>query len=385
MDEPVESVVLVDNDDMRRSGIHKKWLKDCKVETVYDHHPREDERESERRRKTGANITILVNELEKKGIPFDKRHIRLFLLGLYEDTGMFTYVSLTPEDVQAFSRLMELYGEEDISYISRYLVSDFNAEQLSLLDELVRNNHLLEPDSGKIAVCYAERDEYISNISFVVQRLMFILSVDAVFVVVRLGKNVYLFARSRTRDIDVLRLIARHPSAGYVALKEISYVEVRDTVMEGVKELYGTMVTASQIMNSEVISLSTDDTVDGARRKMMGYNHSKMPVLDSDGSPRGIITRKEIDRLYHHGMGESHVGKYINEAIITLDVGDGIIEAKTAILDERQSMVLVIGNGICKGVITKNDLLKSEFGNENIKMVNKNMASEVKYGVKGKM
>ena len=389
LSEEVTEAVLVDNDDLSRAGLPPQFTGKTRVTAVYDHHPAKGGADTEMfTRNTGANITILVSELEKRGIPYDSRHVKLFLLGLYEDTGMFTYVSLTLEDVRVFNILMERFEKNDISYVARYLVTDFKADQLSLLDDLVKKNYLMEDGNKRIALCHAESDTYISNVSFVVQRLMFILSVDAVFVVVRLGKNVYFFARSRTKKIDVLEVVSQfggggHPSAAYAALKEISFVEVREKVMNLLEGLYENRIRVSDIMNSKVIYALPGDTVDDVRQKMTAHNHSKLPVLDGDRRPLGIITRKETDRLFHHALGNHPVSGYMNEEIYTVEEADSLYGPRKALMEERQSMVVVKRNGMCVGVITKNDLLKTEFLRPGLMMVKKNLMSEMKYSLKG--
>ncbi|HHH84390.1 MAG TPA: CBS domain-containing protein, partial [Firmicutes bacterium] len=332
--------------------------------------------------------SILLEEIRKQGIALEETHIRLFLLGLYEDTGFFSYISLHEADVRTFADLFGQLKEKDISYLSRYLVTDLTAEQLSIMDDLAKQSSYLDTGNGKIAFCTAEREEYVSNISFVAQRLLVILAVEAVFVLVRLGKTVYFLARSRNRLIDVRESVAPlggggHPSAAYVALKEISYVDAREKVYDIIIQSYKKERPLREIMNPDVVSSTEEETIAQVREKMLAYNHSKIPVTDGRGSILGMITQKEVNRLYQHGFGHFMVSDYMDREVPVLAENEDILKAREEILEKRKSMVLVSRDGALAGIITKNDLLLMDFLGEGQKRNIRNLSSDIKYSLKG--
>ena len=394
LDAPCKEMILVDNNDISRTGINGEYLKDCSVTLIYDHHPETEEflRNSEIKgvyKPYGANITLLMEEIKKNDILLNEAHVRLFLLGLYEDTGFFSYVSLQEADVRNFYDLFQRLSNKDMSYISRYLVTDLTAEQLSVMDDLAKQSLYMDTPHGKIAFCTAEREDYISNISFVAQRLLVILSVEAVFVLTRLGKSVYFMARSRNKEIDVRKCVAPlggggHPSAAYVALKETSFIDARERVFDIILRCYQKTRALKEIMNAHVVTASEEESIAEVREKMLAYNHSKIPVLSRSGKIEGLVTQKEINRLYQHGFGHLPVRDYTDREIPVLTEEDDLSQARKEILENRKSIVLVSSQGALSGIITKNDLLLLDFLREGPQKNIINLSSEIRYGLKGK-
>ncbi len=393
LEKPCSEMILVDNNDLNRTGIPEEFLRGCSVSLVYDHHPETGEWLANNSirgvfKPYGANISILYEEISAKGIVLQEAHIRLFLLGLYEDTGFFSYISLHEADVRTFADLFGQLKEKDISYLSRYLVTDLTADQLSVMDDLAKQSTYLDTGSGKIAFCTAEREEYVSNISFVAQRLLVILAVEAVFVLVRLGKTVYFLARSRSRAIDVRESVASlggggHPSAAYVALKEISYVDAREKVYDIILQCYKKERPLREIMNRDVVSSTEEEPITRVREKMLAYNHSKIPVTDSGGVILGMITQKEVNRLFQHDFGHLPVKDYMDREVPVLDENTDVLKAREEILEKRKSMVIVSRDGLLAGIVTKNDLLLMDFLGEGQKRGIRNLSSDIKYGLKG--
>ena len=393
LETPCTQMILVDNNDLNRTGIPEEFIGKCSVVYVYDHHPETGEWLEQNRVKGvykpyGANISLLMEEIRKEGIILEEAHVRLFLLGLYEDTGFFSYISLHEADVRAFAELFGMLKEKDISYLSRYLVTDLTAEQLSIMDDLAKQSTYLDTANGKIAFCTAEREEYVSNISFVAQRLLVILAVEAVFVLVRLGKTVYFLARSRNRLIDVRESVAPlggggHPSAAYVSLKETSYVDAREKAYDIILRCYKKERPLREVMNRDVVTAAEEETITQVREKMLAYNHSKIPVTDRSGAIQGMITQKEVNRLYQHDFGHLPVSDYLDREVPVLSEDEDVRRAREEILEKRKSMVLVSREGALAGIITKNDLLLMDFIGNGQKKSIRNLSSDFRYGLKG--
>lgn len=384
--EPITDIVIVDNADLTRTDISSDFLSDCSIVAVYDHHPKDDTVKADlyTHKQCGANITLMTEILLAKGIPITREEAVLFILGLYEDTGYFTYVSTTADDIDTLRRLFDIAG--DVSAVSRFLVTDFSKEQLSIMDDLVETADMLNVNEGTIAVCCAERDGYVDNAAFVVQHLLFMLNVDAVFAVMQMGTGVYIIGRSRSHNLsirDVLRQLGGggHPSAGYVHVSGISIVEIKEKLYDTLEQLKLTGRTITDIMTSNVVTVHYNDSVARVKEKMLAYNHGKIPVVDEQGRIFGIMYQKEVDRLLNHNFSQESIREFVAHDMAVCEEDDPLYHAKRLFWEGKGIILVVNKERVLTGIVTKTDLLKTEEQTMS-ESVKKNIASELRYHTK---
>jgi len=390
--ENIDKLIMVDNDDLERTGIDKKLIKDADVLKIFDHHDNPDESWIEKdteviHKPYGANITLLLEIIFDKQIEFDSSFIKIFLLGIYEDTGFLTYISITKNDVDIFNRLFQLLEEPDLSFINKYLLTDFNKEQLSIMDDLADSAEIIETNGNTIAYCMTERDEFVDNLAIVVQRLMIILSVDIIFTIVRLDKNIYFWSRSNVKDVHVKKIAedlggGGHPSAGYALIKDKTFVEIREKVYGLIDKYFITGKRAEDIMTGEIIYTTEDSIVKDVKEKMVAHNHNRLPVVDYENKLIGVISKKEIDKLVNHDLKDTPIYNYINFSIPTVKPGRSINHIKQIFLKEKFPMIIVINDGgTVIGVITLEDVLENEFPEEQYKSGKKNYKKKLEYNL----
>ncbi len=70
---------------------------------IIDHHDQQSPPESAvlSLTDTGANVTLLVEQMREQRLRLSSIEATLLLLGIYEDTGSLTYAGTTPRDLQA--------------------------------------------------------------------------------------------------------------------------------------------------------------------------------------------------------------------------------------------------------------------------------------------
>ena len=137
----VRRLILVDTRQPGRIGKFGELVKRPWVEVhIYDHHPasREDLRGTlEHIREVGATITILAKILKEQNIPVTPEEATIMALGLYEDTGSFTFSSTTQEDYEAAAFLLSKGA--NLSMVSNLITRELTPEQISLLNELIQS------------------------------------------------------------------------------------------------------------------------------------------------------------------------------------------------------------------------------------------------------
>ena len=86
--------------------------------------------------RTGATVTILAGILAEKKIEISPDEATIMCLGLYEDTGSFTFASTTQEDFKAAAFLLSKGA--NLNIVSNLMSREISPEQVSLLNEMIQ-------------------------------------------------------------------------------------------------------------------------------------------------------------------------------------------------------------------------------------------------------
>src|SRR5690625_1621408 len=137
----VTELILVDEATLSRVGNYAPHLEENNnlTITLFDHHPsKEGDVEADHAviEMVGAAVTILIEEIKQQALPITPFEANLFGLGLYTDTGSFTYNNTTARDLQAASYLME--QGMDVSIIQRYSDVALLPEQLTFINTYIQ-------------------------------------------------------------------------------------------------------------------------------------------------------------------------------------------------------------------------------------------------------
>src|SRR5699024_2444309 len=112
----VTEIILVDEASLSRVSDHIHKLTDDNVKiTVYDHYPKKDAVIIE---PVGAAVTLLIEQIIHNNIAINAFEATLFGLGIYTDTGAFTYTNTTTRDFLAASYLLE--QGMDLEMVNRF-------------------------------------------------------------------------------------------------------------------------------------------------------------------------------------------------------------------------------------------------------------------------
>ncbi len=106
----ITRLVLVDTRQTRRIGKLADLLDKPGIDIhIYDHHPPTEndiKGQIEIHGETGANVTILIEIIREKEIRISPDEATIMCLGIYEDTGSFTFPSTTERDFLAAAHLL---------------------------------------------------------------------------------------------------------------------------------------------------------------------------------------------------------------------------------------------------------------------------------------
>ena len=133
-------------------------------------------------------------------------------------------------------------------------------------------------------------------------------------------------------DGNLVGIISEKNITSAAADKEVSIVEFA---------LLLSKIKVGDVMTKEVITVSVDDPVEMAARKMSDNDISILPVVDNNGKLVGVISRSDLFRLLLELFGTRHYG-----IRVTFRIKDqkGVIAKLAIALEKIGANIVSIGN-----------------------------------------
>ena len=133
-------------------------------------------------------------------------------------------------------------------------------------------------------------------------------------------------------DGNLVGIISEKNITSAAADREVSIVEFA---------LLLSKIKVGDVMTKEVITVSVDDPVELAARKMSDNDISILPVVDNDGKLVGVVSRSDLFRLLLELFGIRHYG-----IRVTFRIKDqkGVIAKLAIALEKIGANIVSIGN-----------------------------------------
>ena len=309
----------------------------------------------------GSTVTVLSKILQEKKAELTPDDATLMALGIYEDTGGFTFNSTTERDFQAAAWLLSQGA--NLNLVSELTTRELTVDEVGLLNDLIRGARSFKLGDSEVVISTVTRQRYVPELAVLVHRFMEMENLDAFFALARLEGKIYLVARSRVPEIDAGIVAASfggggHPSAASASIKGMTLIEAKERLRGVLEASVSPHRTAGDLMTGPVVSVGPDDRLDYTHDLMNRYGLSILPVLEK-GRALGIISLEIVEKAIHHGLGRVTAGDYMDRRIVTLDVDDSLAEVEQVLVGERRLMVPVGQNGRVVGVITRDDYLNN--------------------------
>jgi len=369
----VSLLIIVDTKLKERIGELAKIVERGKAKIhVYDHHPahpKDINAHLEHVEEVGAAVTLFVEIFEKKGIPITCEEATLFALGIYEDTGCFTFNSTTTRDLKAMAYLLEKGA--DLNFVSDYVKRDLTAEQIELLNEMIKNTEIHNIKGIDIAVTTISREKYVGDLAVLAHKLKDMENLNVLFVLARMDDRITFIARSRIEAVDVGSIAAEfggggHPTAASAVIKDLTLIQAKDKLLKILRDILIKGLTAKDIMTSPVIYVSSDASISEAEKLMVRFNINSLLVFE-DGKLVGIITRQTVEKAIYHSLSNSAVQEFMTADFKTAFLETPLEELEDIMLQQGQRIVPVVDNGEVLGVVTRGELLKALYREMSIK------------------
>ena len=363
--ERVKRLILVDTRRKDRIGAFAKLANDPEVEVIaYDHHPdseqdvKADHQEVEQ---IGATVSLLCRHLRQQQIELTEDEATLMSLGIYEDTGSFTFTSTTPGDYDAAAWFLQQGA--NLSVISELITRELTAEEVGLLNDLIHDSEKININGTEVVVSEVSRDTYFPEFAVLVHKFMEMENLDAIFALARMEGRIYLVARSRLHEVDVGVITKAmggggHPTAASATMRDITLVEARAKLEMTLQTHINPSITASQLMTSPVITVEISTPLSELPDRFTRYDINVLPVV-KDSEITGIITRQDVEKAVYHGLGNYPIGEYMTPGVHPVGPDAPLADVEKALLEERFRLIPVMEGSKMLGVITRTDLLNT--------------------------
>ncbi len=359
----IDILIVVDTHSSKRiEDRYKNVLKKAKI-ICFDHHTEGDLNcEESYLVNYGSNTTQMVEKIIEKDIEITDEEATLFMLGIYADTGRLTYSSTTPNDIKVSAYLLERGA--DLETIKSVLEEALTETDVILLNDLIKNKRVFEVRSKRIVLSFASAEEYISNVSVLVSKLLSIDNSDAAICAFRMGSNIYVIGRSKNQEVDVAKILKNiggggHPQAASASVKNATLIEVTEKLSQIIKGWLFDQIKAKDIMSFPPKFVYNDDTVEHVSELFSKSGMNAFVVVDRiTETVEGIITRQVVNKAMFHHLEKKPIGFFANTEIKSADENETFNIIKQIVLDEKQRLIPVIKNNKLIGVITRTNLLK---------------------------
>ena len=375
----VTLMIVVDTRAVSRIGTFAALTGKSDVEVhVYDHHPKTAEDIPASKfmyEPIGAATTMILEQLLLNRKEITPEEATLFAIGIYDDTGAFTYETTTERDIAAVSYLRELGA--DLSGVLAQVESGMSSEDKKLLDSLAENIREKYINGAKVCLTWAETENYVSGLAIFVNRLKDYCDSHVTIAVVKNGgKKTNIIARSVEGVLNVKEFLSPYGGSGHYQAGSAT-IDVRDTqelldeIERRLSEAIAPMVKVSDIMTSPVIAVGTDAKVDEGYRTMLRFGVKSLPVINENGEVEGMMTRKDLDKAHLHGLDRANISDFMTRGVISLSAEASIDEAHRMMATYGfEKMPVLDENGKIAGTLTRSTLLRAlyhsgQFAGEN--------------------
>ncbi|MHB1043181.1 MAG: CBS domain-containing protein [Eubacteriales bacterium] len=364
----VETVILVDTKSPGRLAKLAELLERPGVEVhIYDHHPRSDgdaKGKTEVVEAVGATTTLLVEKIKAKNIPLTTMEATILSLGIYEDTGSLVFSSTTARDASAVAYLLEKGA--NLAVVADFLGRPLTEDQRQLLKVLLVSAERYQINGVKIMIARGTIDEFVGGLALLTHKLADFSHLDAVFTVVEMEDRVHVVARSSVPEVNVRDILSDlggggHAAAASATVKKVKVAEVAEILLASIRSRVRPPVTAAEIMSSPVKTVTPETLIEDAGSVMLRYGHTGLPVI-KDGRVAGVISRRDVEKATHHGLGHAPVKGFMTSVPITVTPDTPASAVRELMIENDVGRLPVIKDGKLVGIVSRTDVLRTLHG-----------------------
>jgi tRNA nucleotidyltransferase (CCA-adding enzyme) len=141
-------------------------------------------------------------------------------------------------------------------------------------------------------------------------------------------------------------------------IRDDNLTQVRERLLDILATEVQPSVRVTDLMSHGVYTLSPDTSVVEAAQVMQRYGHEGFPVVGTNGSVLGMLTRREIDKALQYDRGDAPISNYMHRGEIVVAPTDSVEKLQEVMMQHDLGQVAVVENGEIIGIVTRTDLIK---------------------------
>lgn len=332
---------------------------------IYDHHPKQEDDlkgSFEVHTQTGATVTILSRILREKNIAITPEEATIMALGIYEDTGSFTYSSTTEADFIEAGYLVSCGAS--INTISDLISREISTDQVTWLNSLLNEITCHRINGFDVHISSIYSPSYISDLASIVQKLVKIEDINVFFAIVLMENKITVVARSRVDEVDVGLILSGmggggHAYAGSAKIANKTLVQVEMELLDIIRSKVKARKIVLELMSAPPIIVDSMMPCSRASRLMTQYNINALIVSEGErNNVTGYISRQVIEKILYHNLAHLPVKEYMTTDMSTISPEADISEIQRKIIDGKQRILPVVRNN--SNLVQNSDIVRTQ-------------------------
>lgn len=361
--EDIDNMIVVDTNRRDRLGKWGQLIDSARSVAVYDHHPGEEDLGADLSviEAVGSTTTIIIEEIRRCKITLTDFEATLFTIGIYEDTGCLTYDITTGRDAKAVAYLWE-HGIST-RLLQEHLRSPLTDIQKELFEEMIRESEIVMLNNRRVLISATELDQYVIGASVLLHLLDEIEDAGLTIVIIKMSDNIYLAARSRDDDLDLLELLDPFEVKGYPAavsahVKGGSPGRLKSDILKHLAEKLPPALTAETVASKPVFTIKSDISISHAEDILIEKNYKGCPVVDN-GKLVGIISRRDLRKGLRSELGHAPVKGFMSRSLITAAPDESLSELRRIMVENNIGRIPIVDqSGQLTGIVTRSDIFR---------------------------
>ncbi|NEQ45193.1 MAG: CBS domain-containing protein [Leptolyngbya sp. SIOISBB] len=377
----VAAIAVVDTQSLERLGPVADWVTTVAERggqvSVYDHHPEGDRTFPATTfivDAVGAATTLVVEQLQARGITLNTSQATVMALGIHVDTGSLTFTSSTVRDAAALAWLMGQGASQ--SAIAEFVEPNLSPTLQTLLEAAITHLQREQQPGHTLGWVLLETDRHVPGLSGLAERLLTFLDLDSLlfgawFPAKEHTQKLVLIGRTRGRvaatsdrpGVDFNILLSRlggggHPTAAAATCVTSTPQAEFEQILAELRQQIPPVPTARGLMSSPVRTILPSTQITEAQRILLRYGHSGLSVVNRTGQLVGVISRRDIDLALHHGFGHAPVKGYMSTQVKTISPQTALPEIEALMVTYDIGRLPVLEGERLVGVVTRTDVLR---------------------------
>ncbi len=367
--EAISHIVIVDTRQPARIGQFARVLNKPGIQIhLFDHHPDmagDIKGHQEIIEPVGATTTILTEMIQDRKMDISSDEATIMCLGIYEDTGSFTFSSTTGRDLTAAAYLVGKGA--NLNIVADLIAREITTEQVGILNDMIQATTPYIINDLEVVLTTIKTDRYVPDFAFLVHKMVNMESYDAIFALAQMENKIYIVGRSRIPDVDVGTILSYlggggHATAASASIRDKTLPQVEHELIQILHDTIESNRRAENLMSAPAILVDASATCSQASDLLNRYNINALIVAESINTqtdPLGYITRQIIEKAVYHQLGGVPVREYMSTDMAIVHPGAPFFEIQEKIITNKQRIMPVIENSQIIGVITRTDLLNA--------------------------